>query len=138
MPRDRLDAEVDDLCRELLAKMPEIVRATKVQLDFWRDLAWSSTIRHAREWLTLHAASAEVAEGLASFDEKRPVDYERLRRGLAGGATDDPAATRSTCPQCGRDNPPGMRFCGFCGAGLVVDQELPSEASQGDVEIHDA
>ena len=39
VPRERLDAEVDRMCDELLAKMPEIVRATKVQLDFWKDLA---------------------------------------------------------------------------------------------------
>jgi enoyl-CoA hydratase/carnithine racemase len=80
VPRAELDAAVDDLCDELLAKMPEIVRATKAQLDFWKDLSWSLTIRHAREWLTLHAASAEVAEGLGSFQEKRPPDYERLRK----------------------------------------------------------
>jgi enoyl-CoA hydratase/carnithine racemase len=79
VPRADLDATVDDLCTELLAKMPEIVRATKVQLDVWKDLAWATTIRMAREWLTLHAGSAEVAEGLDAFDHKRPVDYDGLR-----------------------------------------------------------
>lgn len=79
VPRTELDAAVDELCDELLAKLPEIVRGTKVQLDFWRDLSWSATIRHAREWLTLHAASDEVREGLESFREKRPLDYEGLR-----------------------------------------------------------
>jgi enoyl-CoA hydratase/carnithine racemase len=82
VPRDRLDATVDDLCEKLLAKMPEIVRATKVELDFWKDFAWSMTIRMAREWLTVHAGSREVAEGLDSFEAKRPVDYEALRRAI--------------------------------------------------------
>ncbi len=82
VPRAELDAAVDDLCDALLDKMPEITRATKVQLDFWKDLSWSMTIRMAREWLTVHAGSAEVAEGLASFEEKRPVDYEALRRSM--------------------------------------------------------
>ncbi|MGI8533430.1 MAG: hypothetical protein ACR2LP_00935, partial [Candidatus Limnocylindrales bacterium] len=72
----------DDYCTALTDKMPEIVRATKVELDFWKDMAWSMTIRMAREWLTIHAASAEVVEGLASFDDKRPVDYEALRRAI--------------------------------------------------------
>ncbi|MEO7117730.1 MAG: enoyl-CoA hydratase/isomerase family protein [Candidatus Limnocylindrales bacterium] len=80
VPRAELDATVDDFCAGLLEKMPEIVRATKVQLDFWKDMAWSMTIRMAREWLTVHAGSSEVAEGLASFEGKRPVDYEALRR----------------------------------------------------------
>lgn len=88
VPRAELDAAVDDYCTGLLEKMPEIVRATKVQLDFWKDLAWASTIRMAREWLTVHAGSAEVAEGLASFHGKRPVDYEGLRRAIAEAGND--------------------------------------------------
>ncbi|HXX62072.1 MAG TPA: enoyl-CoA hydratase/isomerase family protein [Candidatus Sulfotelmatobacter sp.] len=91
VPRAELDAAVDDYCTELLAKMPEISRATRAQLDFWRDLSWSLTIRMAREWLTLHAASDEVREGLQAFGAKRPVDYERLRRRLEdGGGTPGP------------------------------------------------
>jgi enoyl-CoA hydratase/carnithine racemase len=82
VPRAELDATVDELCGRLLEKMPEIVRATKVELDFWKDLSWAMTIRMAREWLTVHAGSAEVAEGLASFEAKRPVDYEGLRRAI--------------------------------------------------------
>jgi enoyl-CoA hydratase/carnithine racemase len=82
VPRAELDAAVDDYCAGLLDKMPEILRATKVELDYWKDQAWAATIRMAREWLTVHAASAEVAEGLASFEGKRPVDYEGLRRAI--------------------------------------------------------
>jgi enoyl-CoA hydratase/carnithine racemase len=79
VPRADLDAAVADYTNELLAKMPEIVRATRVQLNLWKNLSWGMSIQMAREWLTIHAASAEVAEGLASFHEKRPPDYERLR-----------------------------------------------------------
>ncbi len=79
VPRAELDAAVDDYCQNLLEKMPEIVRATRVQLNYWKNQAWAGTVQMAREWLTVHAASAEVAEGLASFHEKRPPDYEKLR-----------------------------------------------------------
>ena len=87
MPRSKLDDAVADYCAELLAKMPEIVRATRVQLNFWKDLSWSMTTRMAREWLTVHAASDEVEEGLMSFRQKRPPVYERLRADIehAGG-----------------------------------------------------
>src|SRR3954464_3309666 len=34
VPRAELDAAVDDICEGLLEKMPEIIRATKVELDF--------------------------------------------------------------------------------------------------------
>jgi enoyl-CoA hydratase/carnithine racemase len=114
VPRAQLDAAVDELCDELLAKMPEIVRATKAQLNFWKDLSWSLTIRHAREWLTIHAASAEVAEGLRSFQEKRPPDYERLHAALE--------AAGWACPSCGRGpNPAGTDFCGHCGTRRATD-----------------
>jgi enoyl-CoA hydratase/carnithine racemase len=79
VPRAQLDQAVADYCDELLSKMPEIVRATRVQLNYWKSQSWAMTVQMAREWLTVHAASAEVAEGLASFHEKRHVDYERLR-----------------------------------------------------------
>jgi enoyl-CoA hydratase/carnithine racemase len=114
VPRADLDATVDDLSMELLAKLPETIRATKAQTHFWKDLAWSLTIRHAREWLTIHAASGEVAEGLASFRDKRPPDYEGLRTGLerAGSAS----LGAENCAACGRGPlPAGHRFCGYCG-----------------------
>jgi enoyl-CoA hydratase/carnithine racemase len=93
VPRAELDAAVDDYAQELLRKMPEIIRATKVQLSFWKDYSWALTVKMAREWLTVHAGSAEVAEGLESFHAKRPVDYERLRQGIveAGGSDVSPA-----------------------------------------------
>src|SRR3954453_7762423 len=87
VPRADLDAAVQDYCAELLSKMPEIVRATRVQLNLWKNLPWGMIIQMAREWLTVHASSTEVAEGLDSFHEKRAPDYERLRTDIeeAGG-----------------------------------------------------
>ena len=110
VPRAELDDAVADYCTELLAKMPEIVRATRVQLNFWKDLSWAMTVRMAREWLTIHAGSTEVAEGLASFHEKRPPDYEALHAALGADSAD------WTCTLCGRGpNRAEQAFCGYCG-----------------------
>ena len=128
VPRTELDAAVDAICEELLAKLPEVIRATKAQLDFWRDLSWSLTIRHAREWLTLHAGSDEVREGLESFREKRPPDYEGLRSRLAPPAIEPrtpvahehPGTGPRPCPFCGRGPlAPDAVFCGYCGKPLL-------------------
>lgn len=90
VPRTKLDAAVADYCDELLSKMPEIVRATRVQLNLWKSFSWGMSVQMAREWLTIHAASDEVEEGLMSFRQKRPPDYDRLRRDIeqAGGSAE--------------------------------------------------
>ncbi len=130
VPREELDDAVDGLCVELLAKLPEIVRATKAELDFWKDLSWSLTIRMAREWLTLHAASDEVRAGLQAFHQKEPLDYEGLRARLAPPAPPEDehrhvpppraGAGERRCPFCGRGPlPPDAAFCGYCGQPLL-------------------
>ncbi len=80
VPRERLDATVDDLVEKLLAKFPEKTRYTKQQLNFWRDLSWHLTIGHGRDWLAIHNSSPETREGVLSFGERREPDYRRIRR----------------------------------------------------------
>lgn len=92
VPRDRLDAEIDALTTKLKAKLPECMRYTKQQLEFWKDLAWHQTIGHARDWLTLHAGAAETRQGIEAFLEKRPLDYEAIRREMAQGSSPRQAA----------------------------------------------
>ncbi|MBI3977938.1 MAG: enoyl-CoA hydratase/isomerase family protein [Chloroflexi bacterium] len=114
VPAADLDAAVDTMAGKLVNRLPEILRYTKQQLNFWRDLSWSLTIGHARDWLTLHAGSAETREGLRAFAERRPVDYIGLRQAMA-----DTGAER-TCPNCGATDVPARHaFCGVCGAKLV-------------------
>jgi len=121
VPRDRLDAAVDDLVERLLQTLPEVTRYTKQQLNFWRDLSWHLTVGHARDWLTLHAGSAETHEGLASFLEKRPADAAGIRERLArGGSTEFHWGPYTrTCPACGAwPLPAAFAFCGRCGHRL--------------------
>jgi enoyl-CoA hydratase/carnithine racemase len=79
VPRAQLDDAVEAMAEKLLNKLPECTRYTKQQLNFWRDLSWSMTINHARDWLSIHAASAETIEGTRAFVEKRKPDYRGLR-----------------------------------------------------------
>ncbi|MBW7905712.1 MAG: enoyl-CoA hydratase/isomerase family protein [Phycisphaerae bacterium] len=81
VPREKLDEAVDAMCVKLINKLPGCIRYTKQQLNFWRDFSWSMTIGHARDWLALNNLTFETQEGIAAFNEKRPVDYDRVRRG---------------------------------------------------------
>jgi enoyl-CoA hydratase/carnithine racemase len=80
VPRKKLDAAVDAMADKLLDTLPECLRYTKQQLNFWKDFSWGMTIGHAKDWLTVHTGSTEVREGVRAFVEKRPVDYEKIRR----------------------------------------------------------
>src|SRR5438093_7241090 len=110
VPRAALDSTVAELATSLRAKLPEALRYTKTQLNWWRDLAWSQTVTHARDWLAIHSTSDETREAVAAFHEKRPPRYEALRQ-LAG-------APRS-CPECGATGMPAeYAYCGVCAAPL--------------------
>jgi len=80
VPRAELDRAVDELVEKLVNKLPEKTRYTKQQLNFWRDLSWHLTIGHGREWLAIHNTSPETWEGVRSFLEKRPPNYDEIRR----------------------------------------------------------
>jgi len=82
VPRRRLDRAVDLLANKLVDKLPECTRYTKQQLNFWRDLSWSLTIGHLRDWITVHTTAPEIREGLRAFAEKRDIDYRKLRASL--------------------------------------------------------
>lgn len=79
VPRDELDAEVDKMCAVLEQKLPECMRYTKQQLNFWKTFSWHQTIGHARDWLSIHNRANEVHEGCTAFLEKRKPDYDGLR-----------------------------------------------------------
>jgi enoyl-CoA hydratase/carnithine racemase len=121
VPLSELDAAVNAMAQKLLNKMPDVMRYTKTQTNFWKEFAWSQTVMHARDWLALHAASAEVQEGLEAFREKRPVKYDALRQvKVDGGSPDLPWGSYTrTCARCGATHlPDAMKFCGNCGAVL--------------------
>ncbi len=80
VPYAKLDKAVNELAEKLHNKLPECLRYTKQQVNFWRDLSWHTTIGHARDWLSIHNLSFEVEEGISAFNEKRNVDYEKVRK----------------------------------------------------------
>ncbi|MBX9569973.1 MAG: enoyl-CoA hydratase/isomerase family protein [Candidatus Obscuribacterales bacterium] len=94
VPMSMLDEAVEQMAEKLYKKLPECMRYTKQQLNFWRDFSWGMTIGHARDWLTLHAGSLETAEGLRSFRQKNDINYGGIRC-KAAGPVPPPAAIGS-------------------------------------------
>jgi enoyl-CoA hydratase/carnithine racemase len=120
---ERLDAKVAEVAAKLLASFPECARYTKQQVNFWKDLAWHQTVRHAQDWLALHYACWEPIEGMRAFVEKRRPRYSLVReRAASGGSSETPwGAWTGRCGACGAGElPAGHAFCGACGAPLDV------------------
>jgi len=116
VPRAQLDATVSALAAQLRTKLPETVRYTKTQLNWWRDLVWSQTVGHARDWLAVHSGSEETREAVAAFHAKRAPDYAGLRASALQGG--------QTCAACGETGLPAWhRYCPGCGAALTALEE---------------
>ena len=71
VPAAELDTAVDEVVGKLAVRLPLMTRYAKAQLDFFRDLAWHGTIRHAHDWLALSMLSDEAAEGVQGFLDRR-------------------------------------------------------------------
>jgi enoyl-CoA hydratase/carnithine racemase len=118
---DRLDEAVSDLTTRLLQQFPECVRYTKQQVNYWKELAWSQTVGHAADWLSIHYSSMEPWEGMRAFVEKRPPGHMAMRERAASGGSSEfiwgPPAL--ACDECGAQGiPASFAFCGACGTAL--------------------
>ena len=111
VPRGALDETVALLAASLSAKLPEAMRYTKTQLNWWRDLAWSQTVSHARDWLAVHSTADETREAVSAFHEKRTPRYAELRRLQASDGR--------VCPSCGEKGLSAYaNYCSGCAAPL--------------------
>jgi enoyl-CoA hydratase/carnithine racemase len=133
VPSAQLDSAVDELTDKLIDKFPECTRYTKTQVNYWKEMAWAQTIRHAQDWLSLHFATTEPYEGMTAFVEKRKPRYRELRARAVTGAPEflfGPYALR--CSVCGTGGLPSeFEFCGKCGSPLNAngETEIAAETS---------
>lgn len=120
VPRAQLDGAVDELAEKLYNKLPECMRYTKAQTNFWRELSSAMTVPHARDWLTVHTGSYETYEGVRAFREKRLPDYEEVRERFAEGhGAQLWGPETKTCSECGAAGlPERFGHCGVCGASI--------------------
>jgi enoyl-CoA hydratase/carnithine racemase len=71
VPAAELDAAVDYYVERLAAKLPQTIRYTKQQLNWWRDVSWHETVNHARDWLALSMLGDEAQEAVKGFLNRR-------------------------------------------------------------------
>jgi enoyl-CoA hydratase/carnithine racemase len=121
VPLSQLDEAVDLMAKKLLNKLPECLRYTKEQTNFWKKMSLNLTVGHARDWLTVHTGSFETHEAMRAFNEKRKPDYAMLRERAASGGSSEHlwGAPTLECHECGaKDIPEHFNHCGVCGGPL--------------------
>jgi naphthoate synthase/2-ketocyclohexanecarboxyl-CoA hydrolase len=79
VPDEELDAEVDRWCTQILRRSPQGLRLAKIAMNSATDQLYSA-VQHGLELVALnHVYGPEPAEGIASFQEKRPADWRKFR-----------------------------------------------------------
>lgn len=122
VPAAELDAAVARLAAKLVDTFPECMRYTKAQANFLKDFVWSSTVSHAKDWLSVHFGSLEPYEGMSAFAQKRRADRVGLRAKARDGGSSEYlwGPNTQTCSACGADGlPSAFTHCGRCGHALA-------------------
>src|SRR5262249_43173875 len=71
VPSAALDGRVAEGRAKLAQKLPQTVRYTKPQLNWWRDISWHETVGHARDWLALSMLGDEARDAITKFLERK-------------------------------------------------------------------
>jgi enoyl-CoA hydratase/carnithine racemase len=79
VPRDGLDAAVDEVVRTILACAPTAVRLQKQLIVRWRETDLTSAVRAGIAAFGASYATGEPREGARAFLEKRPPRFEGSR-----------------------------------------------------------
>ncbi|MEQ9093172.1 MAG: enoyl-CoA hydratase-related protein [Miltoncostaeaceae bacterium] len=81
VPDDALDDTVDEWCEQILRRSPQGLRLAKIAMNAQSDQLHGA-VQHGLELVAInHVWGPEPAEGIASFQEKRPADWRKFRDG---------------------------------------------------------
>jgi enoyl-CoA hydratase/carnithine racemase len=83
VPQDRLDAEVADMAALLASKPPGVMRMGRESFYAVLDSAATEALPYLHAMLTVTSQTAEAAEGIAAFIEKRPPSWQTASDGTA-------------------------------------------------------
>ena len=71
VPREQLDAKVDEIAQKLAGKSPATLRLGRRAFYTMRDMEYEKALEYLSSMLAINTQLEDVAEGIASFMEKR-------------------------------------------------------------------
>lgn len=76
VPRDELDAKVEEIARKIAKKSPATLRMGRRAFYTMRDMEYGKALEYLASMLAINTQAEDVAEGIASFIEKREPKWQ--------------------------------------------------------------
>ena len=71
VPREQLDAKVDEITKKIVAKSPAILRLGRRAFYTMRDMEYDKALEYLASMLAVNTMAEDVTEGITAFLEKR-------------------------------------------------------------------
>jgi enoyl-CoA hydratase/carnithine racemase len=76
VPREQLDAKVDEMIQKITSKSPAILRLGRRAFYTMRDMEYEKALEYLSSVLAINTMAEDVAEGISAFLEKREPQWK--------------------------------------------------------------
>jgi enoyl-CoA hydratase/carnithine racemase len=76
VPREQLDAKVDEVIQKITSKSPAILRLGRRAFYTMRDMEYEKALEYLSSVLAINTMAEDVAEGIGAFLEKREPHWK--------------------------------------------------------------
>ena len=76
VPREQLDAKVDEITKKIASKSPAILRLGRRAFYTMRDMEYEKALEYLSSVLAINTVADDVAEGISAFLEKREPQWK--------------------------------------------------------------
>jgi enoyl-CoA hydratase/carnithine racemase len=76
VPREQLDAKVDEVTRKIAGKSPAILRLGRRAFYTMRDMEYEKALEYLSSMLAINTMAEDVVEGISAFLEKREPQWK--------------------------------------------------------------
>lgn len=76
VPREELDAKVDEIAAKMASKSPAILRLGRRAFYTSREMEYTKALEYLASMLAVNTMAEDVAEGIAAFLEKRAAQWK--------------------------------------------------------------
>lgn len=76
VPREQLDAKVDEIVKKITSKSPAVLRLGRRAFYTMRDMEYEKALEYLASMLAINTMAEDIAEGVSAFLEKREPQWK--------------------------------------------------------------